>query len=595
MLRLNPEQAAALQAIKRERDIAGLSAVLSAAFPEVPSRLAERYGELIAMGVQRGTAHGLDHVLCLARYLACWFMLGAAFESKPEFAWAQELLAAPGRPQGGKVFQLCRRTREELARLSAQAGAGGGGTSPAAFDQAIAQLDAQLMPRGFLGCLLPAGPIALGEACDIDAIDLRLLEPPPARQPHHYRFEQEQWRRLPTGITRPAITLAAGAAAAAREAPPALPPRLFLLSQPSERDFSRLRLRTRASHCCDPQLHPLVTLNGAQGLASWRGAHAADVVLNLYAETPPSVGDGPQPAIAVESLPQLSTLELGSCGLRETGVPLGDQKTLLSVYPSEQHWMIWRREPGPPMAWPETATPPPSPPALYRIERDGLALDASRWQAGLADLDRQLAEGLARLATAWERESGVLRGRMEAQPQVLAGSAGITWGWAESAANGAVLAQPPVFRVAGVLDLVACQLDLRLQGELNLFGSQSRLSLHCAGRAPLKVAFERLPGTDLPAAIAPAQTALRLPFVLELESLAQGDTAALADATGPVAGALVGSCGLRPAPAGGLQWFCQLAIEPVSVALRVHDPLLGSQTSLRPLLPAMSLLDWSLG
>ena len=36
-------------------------------------------------------------------------------------------------------------------------------------------------------------------------------------------------------------------------------------------------------------------------------------------------------------------------------------------------------------------------------------------------------------------------------------------------------------------------------------------------------------------------------------------------------------------------------MEPVQVVLHVHDPLLGEQELVRPLLPAMTLLDWSLG
>ena len=53
---------------------------------------------------------------------------------------------------------------------------------------------------------------------------------------------------------------------------------------------------------------------------------------------------------------------------------------------------------------------------------------------------------------------------------------------------------------------------------------------------------------------------------------------------------------LRPrADALGLQWFAKLEIVPVSVILYLHDPLLGQQELVRPLLPALKLLDWSLG
>ena len=600
LLQLDSEQAAALQAIKLQRDVALLSATLAAAFPDVASRLGERYDALIALGVQRGAAQGLDHAVCVARYLACWFMLGAAFETRPECGWARDMLAAP-RPQGSRVFQLCRRTREELVRLSGAAAGGDAAAttgSPAAFDLAVAALDAALIPRGALGSLLPPEPVQLGEACDLDAVDLRLVEPATGRQHHLYRLEDatRQWRRLPAGAARAALTLAAGSATTAHQPAPALPPRLNFLSQAADREYARLRVRTRTSHCCDPQVHPLITLNDSQGLAQWRGAHAADVVLGLYAAPPDQAADdGPRPVIGHETSAQLSQLTLASCGLRETGQPLGEQQTQLAVYPAEQHWMVWRRESSPPLEWPEAgAATQLARPALYRVERDGLALDASRWQAGLEDLDRQLAESLSRLATAWERESGVARGRMQCEPAVMSGSATITWGWAEAGAN---LADLPWYRLAGALDLVACQLHLRLSGDLALQGSTSRLVLDCSGRSELKCVFERRPAdTDMAAVVASAQIAFRHPFVLAIDPLAPADNVALLDAAGPVAGALVGACGLRQRKAGaGLEWFCELAIEPVSVPLRISDPLLGQVAWLKPLLPAQKLLDWSLG
>lgn len=595
MLQLNAEQVQALQAIKRTRDIRQLSDTLALAFPDVPGRLGDRYGALIGHGVLRAATHGLDHAVCVARYLACWFMLGAEFETKPEHAWAQEMLAPPGRPQGSKVFQLCRRTREALSRLGQQGGAAASGVmTPAVFDQAIALLDQTLMPRGQIGSLLPPQQVQLGEACDIDVLDLRLIDPAPGRQLHQYTHDQGQWRRLPVELARLPITITAGTDA--RQPAPTLPTRLNLLSQSADLGHTRLRLRTRASHVCDPKVHPLVSLNGPQGINEWRGMHAADITFNLYADPgTPTPDDVPKPTIALDNTPpQLSQLSLGGCGLRETGQPLGEQTTQLAVYPAEQHLMAWRRDPAPLMSWPEPeGSQTNASQTRCRIERDGVPLDVSRWQVGLEDLDRQLIEGLGRLATAWERESGVSRGRMQAEPAVFCGNAGLSWGWAEHPQG---LAATPFFRLLGVIELVACQLNLRLGGELALHGSLSNLALHCSAREVLSVRCERRAGdADLLEVLKPALTVFRHPFVLQLETLAP-EQATLLDVAGPVSGALVGACGLRPRKAGpGWQWFCELSIEPVSVALHVHDPLLGQISLIRPLLPAMKLLDWSLG
>jgi hypothetical protein len=127
-------------------------------------------------------------------------------------------------------------------------------------------------------------------------------------------------------------------------------------------------------------------------------------------------------------------------------------------------------------------------------------------------------------------------------------------------------------------------------------GSSRRLLLGCAGSAPLRTAGPRRAGpVDLDESLQAAQIRFSLPFTLALEPTADAD-AALLGIAGPVNGALVGSCGLRSrADGAGLQWFAALDIEPVSVLLHWHDPLLGQQELQRPLLPALKLLDWSLG
>ena len=608
MLQLNPEQVQRLQALKLERDIALLSRSLAECFTEVPGRLGERFSLLVQHGVQRGAAHGLQHAVCVARYLACWFMLGAEFESKPGFEWAAELLGSRQRDEGAKAFQLSRRTREELVRLAAKPQAVAVSMDPLAFDAAIARLDTALMPCGALGSLLPPQSVRLGSACDIDALDIRLPESAPSLQ---YQHAEGQWRRMPLSLERKPLTLAAGGGSsqpaalplgqstAAPPSLPALPARLHVMAQPAGRSggLAKLRLRTRSSTCCDPQVHPLTQHTESQDITQWRGPLAADVVLNLTPEpaSEPQPVDVLQPIIAAETPVKLSKIEFSSCGLRDSGVSLGALGTQLSVYAGEQHLMAWRRDKGAALSLPQAHdTPPASAPlARLKIERDGVPQDTTRWQVALADLDRQLAEGLSRLTSAWERDSGVTQARLEAEPQVLCGQAAITWGWAESSQG---LSTAPTFRVAGLLDVVACQLNLRLTGMLKMQGSLSRLHLHCGGIQTLQMNFERTADSaDLITALTGTQCTFSLPFVLDLEALAQDDLAVMGIGS-PLSGALVGSCGLRARPQGvGLQWFAKLAVEPVKVLMQMNDPLLGTTTLQRQLLPPMNLLDWSLG
>ncbi|MBV8503112.1 MAG: hypothetical protein JO006_15525 [Paucibacter sp.] len=541
MLALTPDQTQALVAIKRGRDLRALADQLSAAFPEVAGRAGERLPALIEHGVQRGAAWGLSHAVCLARYLACWFMFGAEFETRPEFAWARDILS-PQRLEGAKVFQLCRRGREMLARPQP-------GQLPAAeFDAALRQLDEALMPRGHVGSLLPAERIKLGDPCDIDALDLRAA----GAAPQPYRLEQGQWRRVPLSLPD-GLTLSGGAT---------LPPQLHLLSR-------SLRLRSRADHVCDEATHPLIQYACEHGLQEWRGRHATEFTLHLQ----------PLPALeglAVEGSAALSLLTAAGCGLRESGAAFGEQQTQLAAYAPEQQLLAWRREPG--MA------------ARTRLERDGSPLESARWTQGLDDIERQLSEGLARLATAWERESGVTGASMQANPQVFAGTGALSWGWAQ----GESLSTAPHFRVAGMLELVACELQLRLGGRLELAGSQSRLALHCSSSEKLSVSFDRSSAAlDVATTIACAQTAFRQPFVLHLEAIANAERPALLDQVGPVTGAIVGACGLRLRADGpGLEWFCEIGVEAASVRLMINDPLLGPQLLNRPLLPAMKLVSW---
>lgn len=585
MLQLDAAHVQALQALKRQRDLAALGTALGQAFPDVLARLGERHAALVALAAERGSAHGLNHLLCLGRYAACWCVLGAEFEQRPGFEWARALLADPARSDGAKVFQLCRRTREQLA---AQPPAP---TAVADFDAALALLDAALRERGALGSLLPVPPPQLGAPCDIDALELRLL-PPAAGPLQRYAWREGQWRReaLPGLPVAPLLLTAGGTE------PPLLPADLHLLSQPADRDYARLRLRLRAEHSCDATHHPFVSHLGPLGRHQWQGAMAIDLSLPLYAPSAVPAHDGPQPAIAADAGTQASLLTVGACGIREAGQPLGEQTLRLTVHGAEQHLMHWQRQPGAALHWPH-GTPAAPPPPQLRLERDGQPLDPSRWLAGLQDLDRQLAEGLGRLATAWERESGVRQGRLAVEPAVMSGSAGLAWGLAPAADPAQAMTAPPFMRLAAHLDLIACQLRLRFDGALALHGSATQLTLSCQGRALLRADLERRSAADdALALLQTAATAFRFPFVLQLQPQVVAGRPATLDLAGPVSGAIVGAAGLRPRAAGpGLQWFCHLAVEAVSAPLQLNDPLLGQRRLTRPLLPAMPLLDWSLG
>jgi len=252
--------------------------------------------------------------------------------------------------------------------------------------------------------------------------------------------------------------------------------------------------------------------------------------------------------------------------------------------------IAWRREPT--AAWQLPAEAPPEiAAARCRRERDGQLADASALERGFQDLDTQLRKGVARLLTAWERESGVTDGTLVVEAALLVGSAGITWGWAEGPEG---IAAPPYMRLEGLLDLVACRLNLRFSGALARSGSRSVLELVTAGSAVLGGPWTRGPGEALFAVAGKLQVSIRQPFELSVRALADAGLAVLGCAA-PPQGAISGAVGLEQRPDGpGLRWFVRLNVEPVVAALRICDPLLGVQVLRQPLLPAQALIDWSL-
>lgn len=590
MLQLNIEQTEALMALQRRRDLAQLAQLLAAAFPEAAGRLGARLADLVALGVQRGQAHGLRHALGLARYLACWFVLGAEFESRPGQEWARGLLQDARRSEGAKVFQLCRRAREALAGQPAPRPGTPPGLDVPAFDQALAHLDAAWRDRGVFGALQRGPRLVLGQACDIDGLALRLE--PADRQ--RYRYEHGTWTRGRQAV--PAVTLRVGrdeaTGEAAADALAALPPQLWLLA-PVSGAPARLRLRCQAQACCDAATHPLLSYRMAGRQQQWRGPATASPVLDAWALAPEPPPGGLLPMLAPPTPARRGQLSAGACGLRDQGLPLGEVRTELVVLGAEQHLMVWRREAGAAIDWTEARQDPPTPPRTQlRLERDGDLLEASRWQAGWADLDRQLLDGLAQLFGAWRRGNGLERCTLQASPALLAGEAGVTWGWIDAEQP---LQSPPLHRLQARLAATACQLALTLGGEIELMGARARLRLHGGAAVPLQAEFEQqsADGPQLPPD-APLHVAFELPFVLAAEAQASAEATLLQ--AGPVSGGLVGACGLRPRLDGqGLQWFAQLSVVPVSTRLQLSSPWMGRSTVDCSLLPAMTLVDWSLG
>ena len=579
MWQLSAEQAARLTALQRRRDLQRVSEALTEAFPEVPPRLGDRWPAFVEHGAVRAAVYGLSHLLCVARFLATWIACGAEFESRQ--TWAAAILTDHQRGEGAKIYQVCVRVIEHL-RSSPHPGQG----SATDFATVLQALDARLATAGTLASLLPRERIRLGAACDLDAVELRLVG---SDWRQHYTAEGGAWRREAVSLTGTSVAVVHEAAA---EAAPAWPSQITLLSRPpgSDGGAAQLRVRIKADHQCDAGLHPWLQSLDPTAARSLRGATASDAILAVHARPP----DDPLalPHIGEEDSPQFAPLHVAACGLRASGMPIGELSTLLAAYDAGQHLLAWRREPMP--SWQLPAEPaPPIAAARCRRERDGQLADASAWVRGFHELDTQLQRGAEKLLVAWERESGVVDGKLAVDAGLLVGSAGITWGWAETPAG---IAAAPYMRLEGLFDLVACRLALRFSGVLVRAGSRSRLELATDASTTLAGAWKRGPGDAALFQVAAAwQRQIEQRFELTVQPHADAGLAMLGR-TGPVAGAIRGAIGLEQRPDGpGLRWFVRLKVEPVLAQARIVDPLLGVQALPLPLLPAQTLVDWSLG
>jgi hypothetical protein len=441
---------------------------------------------------------------------------------------------------------------------------------------------------GRRGKLYPVEPLPTPRAaCDLEAADLRVLDEPSYQ---HYALgsgaAEGEWLREPM---KPPAALRV-------DAGHPMPAAITMLSHPDGGGpQARLQVRVRAHALCDGDVHPVLGFSGPHGRWVWTGHEAKAASWPVAARAQPSPKAGPGSMIAEETSPELQRLEIELCGLRDEGDALGTAQAVVSVWPAAQWWLELQRAvpaaqallPGT-RAWTRGTT-------RCRVECDGQARDGHALRQQFEDgLDGATARGLQALAEAWAQSASLEGPSLEAQLGLLTGRAALTWGWHYGPGG---LDAAALMRVLGQFALAACQADLQFAGELRLSGTRTRVALRLAGQAELRQTLRHETAQPPLAEVLLGVVARwRFPAVLALEPIAI-DTGSLLQQTGPVTGALVGEAGLRPCTKGGSgwEWFVGLRLEAVAVPLQLSDPLLGQQQWLQPLLPAVTLVDWSLG
>lgn len=550
-----------------------LVAAIEAGWPDMAARLGERREAFLARAGEQARQQGLLDVDGAARYLNLCFAFGPAFETRPEHEWALALLVDERLAPAVKLHQLVHAGAEALARRGGDA-------------QALLATDARLLEA--LDRLEPDGtPPRPRQACDIEALEFRVLDTDWRRE---YRLEGGAWQHLP----------APPAPAPLRVDAATQPPltQLCLLSQAAGLGpQARLQLRQALHGRCDQPLpHPQLRWLGGHGLMTAQGHAAQTTSFTVGALPPPAAPPGWGVRLLQEPAPELTLLELDSCGLRDRGVPMGSQRLQVWSWPAQQWLLTWQRDRQLEQTWPRPPAAPPLPPASQglrlRLARDGAPRAAPAWAEGLGPgLEAALLAGAEQLFAAWS--ASAQSPRMSLRAGLFNGHAALTWGLRD---NPAGLAAQPLLRVAGDFKL-GLQLELLLAGEIEQAGARAQVTLRIALDSELALQLEHARAAPpLPEVLAPLQQRLRCPVTLTFAPLAS-DTGLLWSEFGPPTGALVGAFGLRPSPQGGgaWQWFLQLALEPVVAPMALQDPLLGRSAQHVALLGSVPLLDWSLG
>lgn len=567
-----------------------LSLRLAGLWPAMEALLGERYEVFVKLAVEQAGKLGLTHTASVARYVNLCFVWGPGFQDKAGFEWALALLSKAAEQEWLSVHQLVQRSLLELQRLP------GAKVEPKALAASDAALSNEFEALGRQGAMLAAEPLRLPRAaCDLEAMDLRLLEEAGADASagqQEYRLEGDDWQR----------SKVAAPTALRVDASRPLPGLIAVLSPlKGQGRAARLQLRARCHAVCNGDIHPALAFSGPLVRWDWAGHETRAVSWPVLAREQPATGPGPGCVMAEESSPELYKLALTACGLRDEGEALGSLQTLVYVWPAAQWWLEIQR-PRPQPGQTQTLLPGARSWARgisrCRLERDGQAQDSAAVQQQFElGLDGAAAAGLQQLAAAWLQTAALSDARFEASLGLLVGKMACTWGWRLGAGG---LDGRALMRLVARMDMEACVTEMVLSGELAVAASSTRISLRCAGQAAMRqqIQHESAESTaaDLSQTLQDGVVSWRFPFSLDLQPLAV-DAGCLLQQAEPLSAALVGEAGLRPNTKGGsgYEWFVGLRTEAVVACLQWTDPLLGQAQQRVPLLPAMVLLDWSMG
>ncbi len=171
MLRLTHEQLDWVLEQQRARLALALATTIQTRWPQLAKQLGDRAAAFVDGALQQAQRHGLVHPSHAVRYVNLWCVWGPAFDDKPGFEWATDIVRDPRRSAAVKIQQLVMQTRDILtARPNPALGVEAFDAADAAMEAAIAQPGAMPWLEGYQQ-LRVAEPRT---ACDLTSFDMAL-------------------------------------------------------------------------------------------------------------------------------------------------------------------------------------------------------------------------------------------------------------------------------------------------------------------------------------------------------------------------------------------------------------------------------------
>lgn len=612
MLRLSVEQYDWVLAEQRQRLARALTALLGQLWPALAQKLGDRAEVFVDAALQQAQRYGLAEPAHVARYANLWCVWGPAFDDKPGFEWAMDILGDQRREPAVKIQQLVMHSRDVLVQRAAP------GLTPDQFDAADVAMEAAVRSASAQPWIEGSGA-ALPQprrVCDLTAFDVALGDQAWRQE---YRMAWSGSGALISMAPVPAVPQRYRTDTPLLPGVAAVPRQVAAMAQLPERGHKAwLHLRCAADAVCDEHVHPRVEIKSDAGGQVFMGQAARLIKTPLHCAKPfvppkpPGAALAPKAsaaqakpgapinvlveegALCKEPVPRYLHISAQTCGLRRAGAPLSNQEVVLSIFPADQWLAEFKTSPQPAWQWPQQGARDQAASPVVRLERDGQPLPLQGWQQAWASLPEALANGIDGWYNELTRAEILLAPRLEITPKLMQGSAAWTWGMREHVTPEG---SAGFLRVQALLRLVACASELAVMGELRVAGAHARVHALSKGQALWHAdVLREAPEIELAATLATLKTTWRHPFVVEVDALSSPELATLSEVPGSQCGALVGEAGLRPRPdAQGWQWYVQLRLEPCVLALQVSDPMVGQQVLKRTLWPAMTLLDWSAG